>query len=61
MLLSAFRLSPMPSRPVSAPLLWLCLTKDWRLAVGADLVPSIPAFRLVRDYSQHAQCPTFPS
>ena len=39
----------------------LCLTRDWRLAVGSDLVPSIPAFRSVRDYSQHAQCSTVPS
>jgi hypothetical protein len=53
-MLSAFRLSPMSSRPVSAPLLWLCLTRDWRLAVGSGPVPSIPAFRSVRDYSQRA-------
>jgi hypothetical protein len=29
---------------VSAPLLWLSL-RDWRLAVGSGLVPSIPVFR----------------
>ena len=46
---------------VSAPLLWLCLTRDWRLAVGSGLVPSIPVFRSVRDYSQHAQCSTVPT
>jgi hypothetical protein len=38
---------------VSAPLLWLSL-RDWRLAVGSDLAPSIPVFRSVRDYSQRA-------
>jgi hypothetical protein len=46
---------------VSAPLPWLCLTRDWRLAVGSGLVPSIPVFRSVRDYSQHAQCSTVPT
>ena len=46
---------------VSVPLPWLCLTRDWRLAVGSGLVPSIPAFRLVRHYSQHAQSSTVPS
>jgi len=38
---------------VSAPPLWLSL-RDWRLAVGSGLVPSIPVFRSVRDYSQRA-------
>ena len=38
---------------VSAPPLWLSL-RDWRLAVGSGLAPSIPVFRLVRDCSQHA-------
>jgi hypothetical protein len=38
---------------VSAPPLWLSL-RDWRLAVGSGLAPSIPVFRLVRDCSQRA-------
>jgi hypothetical protein len=58
-MLSAFRLSPKPSRAFSAPLRWFPLT-DWRLAVGPGLAPSIPVFRSVRDYSQHAQCSTVP-
>jgi hypothetical protein len=32
--------------------------RAWRLAVGSGLLPSIPVFRSVRDYSQHAQCST---
>jgi hypothetical protein len=32
---------------------WLSL-RDWRLAVGSGLVPSIPVFRLLRDCSQRA-------
>jgi hypothetical protein len=44
---------------VSAPLLWVSL-RAWRLAVGSGLLPSIPVFRSVRDYSQHAQCSTVP-
>ncbi len=37
----------------SARPLWLSL-RDWQLAVGSGLVPSIPVFRSVRDYSQRA-------
>jgi hypothetical protein len=33
---------------VSAPLLWLS-PKDWGLAAGSALLPSIPVCRLVRD------------
>jgi hypothetical protein len=44
---------------VTSPLLWLSL-KDWRLEEGSGLLPSIPVFRSVRDYSQHAQCSTVP-
>jgi hypothetical protein len=43
----------------SAPLPRFPLT-DWRLAVGPGLVPLIPLFRSVRDYSQHAQCSAVP-
>jgi len=39
--------------PVSVPLLWQSL-RDWRLAAGSGLVPSIQVFRSVRDYSQRA-------
>ncbi len=50
---------PRSIRAVSAPFLWLSL-RDWRLAVGSGLVPSIPVFRSVRDYSRRAQCSTVP-
>jgi hypothetical protein len=42
-----------PKVPVSALPLWLSL-RDWRLAAGSGLVPSIQVFRSVRDYSQRA-------
>ena len=44
---------------ISAPILWLSL-RDRRLAVGFGLVPSIPLFRSVRDYSRRASCSTVP-
>jgi hypothetical protein len=44
---------------VSAPIPWYCL-KGLQPAAGSGLRPSIPAFRWVLDYSQHAGCSTVP-